>query len=236
MCSHPQKIGVLCSAGGSSFFSAAEVLIAAGTHNPDDFLVITDRECGAEDQARRHHIRHIRVVEDNRQLFSIKVSETLKSEGCTALIMLFSRLVSSELFSTLLTLNIHPALLPSFKGMNAVKQAYNQKIRFQGSTLHVANEDLDAGPIVSQVITPINHKASIDYMERISYVQKAYLVLVAIDLLMHGVFETDSAFRSLIWKKTPRQTWAASPAVMTESIITEFSRFQNELGIKAILP
>jgi phosphoribosylglycinamide formyltransferase-1 len=47
-------------------------------------------------------------------------------------------------------LNIHPALLPSFKGTHAVKDAIDYGVKITGPTVHFVNEDLDAGPIILQ--------------------------------------------------------------------------------------
>lgn len=52
-------------------------------------------------------------------------------------------------------LNIHPALLPSFKGLNAQKQAIEKGVRFSGATVHFVTENLDDGPIIVQSVVPV---------------------------------------------------------------------------------
>ena len=52
-------------------------------------------------------------------------------------------------------LNIHPSLLPSFKGMDAVGQALSAGVRISGCTVHLVSEELDAGPIVVQAAVPV---------------------------------------------------------------------------------
>ena len=47
-------------------------------------------------------------------------------------------------------LNLHPALLPSFKGAHAIADAFNAGVKVTGVTVHFANEDYDKGPIVAQ--------------------------------------------------------------------------------------
>ena len=47
-------------------------------------------------------------------------------------------------------LNIHPALLPSFRGMDAFSQALNYGVRWTGTTVHIVDEDVDHGPIIYQ--------------------------------------------------------------------------------------
>jgi phosphoribosylglycinamide formyltransferase-1 len=52
-------------------------------------------------------------------------------------------------------LNIHPALLPSFPGENAQRQALEHGVKFTGCTVHIVNEGMDTGPIVAQAIVPV---------------------------------------------------------------------------------
>ena len=52
-------------------------------------------------------------------------------------------------------MNLHPALLPSFPGTNAVKQALMYGVKFTGCTVHFVDEGVDTGPIILQAIVPI---------------------------------------------------------------------------------
>ena len=53
-------------------------------------------------------------------------------------------------------MNLHPALLPSFPGTNAVKQALMYGVKFTGCTVHFVDEGVDTGPIILQTVVPIN--------------------------------------------------------------------------------
>ena len=52
-------------------------------------------------------------------------------------------------------LNIHPALLPSFKGLDTHKRALEAGVRLHGCTVHLVTEEMDAGPIVAQAAVPV---------------------------------------------------------------------------------
>ena len=52
-------------------------------------------------------------------------------------------------------LNIHPSLLPSFKGLHVQRQALEAGVRLSGCTVHLVTPDLDAGPIVAQAAVPV---------------------------------------------------------------------------------
>lgn len=62
-------------------------------------------------------------------------------------------------------LNLHPALLPSFKGAHAIADAFDAGVKVTGITVHFANEDYDKGPIVAQRAVPVLEDDDIDALE-----------------------------------------------------------------------
>ena len=65
-------------------------------------------------------------------------------------------------------LNVHPALLPSFKGKNGVKYALDYGVKVTGPTVHFVTEDIDAGPIVAQTAVLVKDNDTEDLLtERI---------------------------------------------------------------------
>ena len=52
-------------------------------------------------------------------------------------------------------INIHPSLLPSFKGLDTHKKAINMNVKYSGCTIHYVNEDIDSGQIIDQEIVRI---------------------------------------------------------------------------------
>ncbi|MGM0591748.1 MAG: bifunctional phosphoribosylaminoimidazolecarboxamide formyltransferase/IMP cyclohydrolase [Halobacteriota archaeon] len=68
------------------------------------------------------------------------------------------------------TLNVHPSLLPSFPGMDAHEQVLESGVRVTGCTVHVVNEEVDAGPIVTQEAIPVYEDDDADSLkERVLY-------------------------------------------------------------------
>ena len=65
-------------------------------------------------------------------------------------------------------INVHPSLLPSFKGLNTHKRALNKGIKISGCTIHFVDESLDGGPIIAQAATTVqNNMTSKELSEKI---------------------------------------------------------------------
>ena len=62
-------------------------------------------------------------------------------------------------------LNLHPALLPSFKGAHAIQDAFEAGVKVTGVTVHFANEEYDKGPIVAQCAVPVREGDTLDALE-----------------------------------------------------------------------
>lgn len=61
--------------------------------------------------------------------------------------------------------NLHPALLPSFKGAHAISDAFDAGVKVTGVTVHFANEDYDKGPIIAQEPVRVEEGMSLDALE-----------------------------------------------------------------------
>ncbi|KAH7276580.1 hypothetical protein KP509_39G012800 [Ceratopteris richardii] len=74
-------------------------------------------------------------------------------------------------------INIHHGLLPSFKGANPYKQAYEAGVKLIGATSHFVTEELDDGPIIEQMIERVSHRDSLEsFAMKSQYLEKACLV------------------------------------------------------------
>jgi phosphoribosylglycinamide formyltransferase 1 len=96
-------------------------------------------------------------------------------------------------------LNIHPALLPSFRGMDAFSQALEYGVKWTGTTVHIVDEDVDHGPIVYQRPVPVlendTHESLKARIQRAEY--KAYPR--AIKMFIEGGPKVQG--RKLVWQK-----------------------------------
>ncbi len=102
----------------------------------------------------------------------------------------FMRILGPAVLSRfpLRVVNTHPALLPSFPGAHAVRDALAHGVRVTGSTIHLVDEGVDTGPIIDQrpvVVEPDDDEASLH--ERIKVVERELLVDVVRRLATHNV-------------------------------------------------
>lgn len=87
-------------------------------------------------------------------------------------------------------INIHPALLPSFKGAHAIQDAIGYGVKWTGVTVHVVSEEVDGGPILAQAVVPILGNDTIETLtERIHEVEHKIYPFVIEKLLGGESFE-----------------------------------------------
>jgi len=88
-------------------------------------------------------------------------------------------------------LNVHPSLLPSFKGLNAQKQAFDYGVKISGCTVHFIDDDVDTGPIIIQESVPIYESdTEEDLSNRILKIEHK-LYPLAIKLFSDGKLQLD---------------------------------------------
>lgn len=102
----------------------------------------------------------------------------------------FMKLLGAQVLSAfpLRIVNTHPALLPSFPGTHAVRDALAYGVRVTGSTIHLVDDGIDTGPIIAQeavAVDPADDEASLH--ERVKVVERELLVDVVRRLATHNV-------------------------------------------------
>ena len=83
-------------------------------------------------------------------------------------------------------LNIHPSLLPSFKGLNAQQQALDAGVKLAGCSVHFVRPGVDEGPIVAQAVVPVLPKDDADALSARILAQEHILYPMAIRLIAEG--------------------------------------------------
>jgi phosphoribosylglycinamide formyltransferase-1 len=158
---HPLTLGVLASGRGSNLQAILDA-IAAGRCPARVAVVVSDRsDALALDRARRAGIKAVSVdprAHAGRAAYDEAVSALLVDHGVELVCLAgYRRLLTSgfvERFRGRI-LNVHPALLPAFPGLQAQRQALAYGVKVAGATVHLVDEGVDTGPIVLQAAVPV---------------------------------------------------------------------------------
>ena len=107
----------------------------------------------------------------NKQEYEQDVIRILKGCGVDIVCLAgYMRLVGEDLLTSFKQrlVNIHPSLLPSFKGLNAQKQALEYGVKYAGCTVHYVTSMLDSGPVIDQAIVEVKETDTVQALsERI---------------------------------------------------------------------
>lgn len=155
-----KKLGILLSGRGSNFEAIARN-VQAGKIPAEIAVVISNKEEALGLVTARNlglATRFIPSKGKEREAFDREVVAVLR-EFQVDLVCLagFMRILSPYFIREFpgRILNIHPALLPCFPGVEAQKQALDYGVKFTGCTVHIVDEGVDTGPIVCQAVVPI---------------------------------------------------------------------------------
>jgi len=151
------KLAVFASGTGSILTSMLE-------HDLTVDLVLVDRACLAEQVSVDAAIPAVRCERNrwgadfDRAGFTELIIRAVDSHGIDVVAMAgFGTILDGPFFSRFpgRVLNTHPALLPSFKGWHAVRDALKAGVKVTGCTVHIATEAVDEGPILAQEAVPV---------------------------------------------------------------------------------
>jgi len=156
-----RNLGVLISGRGSNLQAIIDV-IAAGRLDARVRVVISNRADArglvrARDAGIETLVISHRAFTSREAFDSAVVAELAARDVALVCLAGFMRLLSPAFISAYPNriLNIHPALLPAFPGLDAQHQAWEHGVKITGATVHIVTADLDAGPIVLQKAVPV---------------------------------------------------------------------------------
>ena len=172
------RLGVMCSGNGTNF---QNIVTNQLCHHHEVVLMIHNtKKCGAAARAAKYGIPHCRVAhKDEDQM--IKLFEAYRVD----LIILagYMRVLKNPSAFHCPIINVHPSLLPKYKGLHAVEQAMESGDSVTGCTVHYVNEELDGGEIIMQGEVPIMPEDDVESLTK-AIQRKEYAILpAAIDSL-----------------------------------------------------
>jgi phosphoribosylglycinamide formyltransferase-1 len=188
------RIAVLVSGGGTNL----QALLDDPDIAPSIVVVLSDRSgVRALDRAAAREVETI-VVEPagfgDREAYTLAVRDALQSRNVDVVVNAGYMRVLTATFADAFAgrwLNVHPALLPSFPGAHAVADALAWGVKVMGVTVHLVDEEVDHGPIVSQEAIAVHDGDDWDSLEARVHAVEHRLLPAAVKALMEGRLDVE---------------------------------------------
>lgn len=165
------NIGVLVSGSGTNLQAILDEVATGGlpvrvslvvSSRPDAYGIKRAEEAGIPTLVMN------REKYADREAADQEIVDALKAAGAEYVVMAgYMRMVTPVMLNAFpdRVINLHPALLPSFKGAHAIEDAFNAGVKVTGVTVHLANEEYDKGPIIAQRVVVVREDDTVDTLE-----------------------------------------------------------------------
>lgn len=161
MPANPLKLGILASGSGSNFEAVAQAIAQKQLNAQIQVLIYNNLEAKVATKAASWSVPAILLNHrdfQSREDLDQQIVQTLQQYEVEWVVMAgWMRIVTSVLIDAFPAqiINIHPSLLPSFKGVCAVEQALAAKVKITGCTVHLVSLEVDSGLILFQAAVPV---------------------------------------------------------------------------------
>lgn len=186
------RVGVLASGSGSNFQALVQALDAKDASAKVVVLVSNVASAGALQKARLLDVPPVLLEHGHwptREAYDAAVADELNRHRVELVVLAgYMRLLSPTFLRAFpqRIVNVHPALLPSFPGTNAARQALAYGVKVSGVTVHFVDQGTDTGPIIAQAAVPVletDDEAAL--LSRI-HTEEHRLLPRAVDLIARG--------------------------------------------------
>lgn len=166
-----KRIAVFASGFGSNLQALIDYNNKHGLNGDIVLVFSNNKDAFALVRAKKNNIKAVFMDPtrySSREKYDSKIIEMLEEEKIDLVVLAgYMFLLSQEFVHRFKNkiLNIHPALLPSFKGTHGIKDAYRYGVKVTGVTVHFVDGDLDSGPIILQEAFPIDPDDSVEELE-----------------------------------------------------------------------
>lgn len=157
----PLKLGIMASGNGSNFEAIAVAIASQQLNAQIQVLIYNNPGIKAAARAEKWGVPAVLLNHRDykrREDLDSAIVEALRQYEVKWLVMAgWMRVVTSLLIDAFpdRIINIHPSLLPSFKGVRAVEQALAAGVKISGCTVHLVRPEVDSGPILIQAAVPV---------------------------------------------------------------------------------
>jgi phosphoribosylglycinamide formyltransferase-1 len=186
------NFAVLASGRGGNLKAIIDA-VKAGEIKADLNLVISDKkEAYALEHARQAQIQAVYINPKDfadREAFDRAVIEHLRKAKVDFIVLAgYMRLLSAYFIGQYPNkiLNIHPSLLPAFRGTHAIKAAFDYGVKVTGPSVHFVVDEVDAGPVILQEPVRIEPDDTLELLEEKIHQVEHRIYSQAIDLFVRG--------------------------------------------------
>ncbi len=174
------RLGVMCSGNGTNF----ENILRTCWYDEVVLMIHNKKKCGALKRAAKFGINHCYVNSKDEEEM-IKLFEAYRVD----LIVLagYMRIIKNPSAFPAPMINVHPSLLPKYKGLHAVEQAMESGDKVTGCTVHYVNEELDGGDIILQGEVPILPEDTVESLTKAIQRKEYALLPLAIEHVKQGL-------------------------------------------------
>ncbi len=186
------NIAVFASGRGTNFAAIIRAVKKGLIRTNLSLLVCDNPKAGAISRAKRAGIEVALVKREDfarKKEFEQKISQYLEEKKIDLIFLAgFMRLLSADFVAKFKhrIINIHPALLPSFKGTQGIKDAFDYGAKVTGVSVHFVDEKMDHGQIILQKAIPIDEDDTLELLESKIHKIEHQLYPQAIKLVVEG--------------------------------------------------
>ena len=160
------RLGILASGNGTNFENIIKSINNKQLNAEICILIVNNPNCLSINKAIKYKIPYVIINHrdcNSRQEHDDLVMKKLDELSVELVVMAgWMRIVGEEIINRYKNrlINIHPSLLPSFKGVDAIQQALDNRVTITGCTVHYVKKEVDSGSIIIQAAVPIKEQDS----------------------------------------------------------------------------
>ncbi|MHC1575853.1 MAG: phosphoribosylglycinamide formyltransferase [Methanosarcinaceae archaeon] len=199
------NIAVLVSGRGSNLQSIIDSINIGYIGDANVRVVVSDvSDAYALERARDHGIDAVFIdpsEHSDKHVFEENILRTLKEHDVDLVLLAgYMRILGTQIIREYRNriMNIHPALLPSFRGLHAQRQAFEYGVKVAGCTVHFVDEGMDTGPIVLQRCVPVIEDDTADTLADRILVQEHRIYPEAVKLFIEGKLKVEGRIVSVL--------------------------------------
>jgi len=187
-----KNIAVFASGRGSNFAAIIRAVKKGGVKANLALLVCDNPQAGAIAKAKRAGVKVALVKREDfpsKEDFEAGIVRHLEKNAVDLLVLAgFMRLLSASFVRRFPNriINIHPALLPAFKGSHAIQDAFDYGAKVTGVTVHFVDEKMDHGPIILQQALALKENDTLESLEARIHRLEHRLYPKAVKLVLEG--------------------------------------------------